>query len=194
MKEKYYEQMQVSINQYAQLSEIDWGVLRKLFQLRKYKKNTHIAYPGEENSNIFYICTGLIRYYYLADDGKEWNKAFIEENMLSASFSTDFLGHSSPYGIHALEDTVLLISSYSEFEALYDSHPMIERLGRKFIELVLISKMKRERSFLQNNAESRYVDFLDQYPKLVQRIAQYHLASYLGISEVSLSRICGKLA
>jgi len=193
MEEKCYAQMHVSINQYIQLSEIDWEALQHLFQLRKYKKGTHIAYPGEENSSIFYIYTGLIRYYYLADDGQEWNKAFIAENMLSASFSTDFLGHASPYGIHALEDTILLISSYTEFEMLYDIHPMIERLGRKFIEFVLISKMKRERSFLQNNAESRYVDFRNQYPELVKRIAQYHLASYLGISEVSLSRICKKL-
>jgi hypothetical protein len=71
---------------------------------------------------------------------------------------------------------------------------MIERLGRRLIELVLISKMQRERSFLQGDATSRYLDFIKQHPELTQRIPQYHLASYLGITEVSLSRICGKVA
>lgn len=165
MEKRHFEQIAVSLEQYATLTEHDWDVLRKLFRLCEHKKEAHITAPGEENSSIFFINTGLVRYYYIADDGKEWNKAFISENMLSASFSTDFLGHTSPYGIQTLENTVLLTASYAEFEALYDLHPMIERLGRRLIELVLVSKMKRERSFLQGDATSRYLDFLNQQEK-----------------------------
>lgn len=71
---------------------------------------------------------------------------------------------------------------------------MIERLGRKFVEQVLISKMQRERSFLQNDAKMRYLDFLNHFPDLAQRLSQYQLASYLGVSEVSLSRIRNQLS
>jgi len=189
MKNNYFEKMRNSLDQYASLAEEDWIKLSEIFQISKYSKATHIVHPSEESSRLFFVCTGLIRYYYLADGGKEWNKAFISEDMLSASFSKDFLGQLSPYGIEALEDSVLLTTRFSDFEALYETCPMIERLGRKFIELVLISKMKRERSFLQSDAKTRYLDFVEQYPTLSQRIPQYHLASYLGVSEVSLSRI-----
>jgi len=98
----------------------------------------------------------LIRYFYLSDDGKEWNKAFIAENMISTSFTTDFLGSASSYGIQALADSVLLIGSFSQFEKLYDLYPNIERLGRKIIESLLIMKMNRERSFLQDSAKVKY--------------------------------------
>jgi len=189
MKNKCFEKMRNSLNQYASLTEENWNKLSEIFQISKYSKATHIVHPSEENSRLFFVYTGLIRYYYLGDDGQEWNKAFIHEDTLSASFSKDFLGQLSPYGIQALEDSVLLTARYSDFEALYETCPMIERLARKFIESVLISKMKRERSFLQCDTKMRYLDFLKQHPMLSQRIPQYHLASYLGVSEVSLSRI-----
>jgi len=111
---------------------------------------------------------------------------------MSTSFTTDFLGRASPFGIQAMEDTTLLMASYADFEALYDRHPMIERLGRKLIESILISKMNRERSFLINDARHRYEEFVLQCPELVARIPKSHLASYLGITESSLSRLSAK--
>lgn len=168
----------------AQLS-----TLLKIFHLREYKKKTHIVDFTEEKSSVFFVLSGLIRYYYLAENGKEWNKAFVSENMMSTSFSKDFLGIISPYGIQAIENSTILIADFSEFEAMYNLYPKIERLGRRIIESILISKMKRERSFLQSNEKIRYLDFIDQCPGLFQRIPQYHLASYLGITEASLSRL-----
>jgi len=189
MTKNYYDIMKNSLSQFAHLNQKDWGKLEAIFSYSKFQKNDHLVLPDEENSRIFFVCSGLVRYYYLDDNGKEWNKAFIKENMLSASFSNDFLGHVSPFGIQALEDTIILTASYFEFENLYENYSMIERLGRKFIEQILISKMKRERSFLQSNTQKRYMDLLENFPEICQRVPQYHIASYLGVSEVSLSRI-----
>lgn len=189
MKKSYTQLFQNFVEQYSSIEAEDLSRLLKLFEIREYKNKIHVVDPSEEKSSVFFVLSGLIRYYYLSDDGKEWNKAFVSENMMSTSFSKDFLGLVSPYGIQAIEKTVILIADFSEFEALYDQHPTIERLGRKIIESILIGKIKRERSFLQNNAKIRYMDFLEQYPGLFQRIPQYHLASYLGITEVSLSRL-----
>lgn len=66
---------------------------------------------------------------------------------------------------------------------------MVERLGRKIIESILVSKINREHSFLQQSAKMRYIDFQEQHPFLNKRIPQYHIASYLGITEASLSRL-----
>lgn len=189
MEKSQIQQFLNFVKKDSNIEQEEFTTLLKLFELRTYKNKNHIIDPTEEKSSVFFILSGLIRYYYLAEDGKEWNKAFISEDMMCTSFSKDFLGLVSPYGIQAIEKTTILIANFSKFELLYEKNPRIERLGRKLIERILISKMKRERSFLQNSAKMRYMDFTTENPRLFQRIPQYHLASYLGITEASLSRI-----
>jgi len=176
------------IERYSNVGSKEFSLLLKLFKLKKYKNKAHIVNPTEENNSIFYIISGLARYYYLTDDGKEWNRAFLSEDMMSTSFSKDF-GWIEPYGIQAIENTVVLSANFSDFQSLFDGNPMIERLHRRLIESILITKMNRERSFLQSSAKMRYMDFSEQSPNVFPRITQYHLASYLGITEASLSRI-----
>lgn len=171
------------------LKKQEFDDLVKLFNAKHINENNYLEKPDADRSTIFFVVSGLARYFYLAEDGKEWNKAFVSTGMMSTSFSKDFLGRSSPYGIQALEDTTILVANYSDFELLYDKYQMIERLGRKILENILIFKMNRERSFLQDRAEARYDDFIREYPSLLKRIPQYHIASYLGITEASLSRI-----
>jgi len=171
------------------LNENELSQLSKIFNAKTIPRDHHLEKPGADKSTIFLVVSGLIRYYYLADDGKEWNKAFISSGMMSTSFSADFLKRTSPYGIQALEESTILIADYSEFESLFDQYHMIERLGRKIIESILIFKMNRERSFLKYSAKSRYEDFIEECPSLLTRIPQYQIASYLGITEASLSRL-----
>lgn len=153
----------------------------------------HAALPGDASSRLYFVCDGLLRYCFTGDAGKEWNKAFVGADTLTLSFSEDFLGYPSPYAIQALESTTLLWARYGNFRALFDRHASLDRLGRRLIEQLLRVKLSRERSFLQHNASARYLDFVEQYPELAERIPQYHLASYLGISEVALSRIRRKI-
>lgn len=176
------------IGLYSSLSPNEFNLLLKLFELKSYKNREHIVNPYKDNNSIFLIISGLVRYYYLTTDGKEWNRAFLSENMMSTSFSQD-LGKIDPYGIQALEGTTVLIADFSEFQLLFEEGQMIERLHRKLVESILIKKMNRERSFLQSSARNRYIDFVKQHPNMSQRVTQYHLASYLGITEASLSRI-----
>ncbi len=189
IEQQLLKQLRAQIEQFAPLAEAAWNDFVCLFQLRTLNKGSHIVLPGDPTSGLYFVCAGLLRYYYIADDGKEWNKAFITENTLTASFSEDFSGSPSPYGIQTLENTILLSARYTDFEALYEPHISVERLERRFVEQVLAGKLSRERSFLQYNAKSRYQDFLRQHPSLPERIPQYHLASYLGVSEVTLSRL-----
>lgn len=176
-------------NTIVRLKDNELSELLKIFNAKDISSGLYLEKPGADKSTIFLVVSGLVRYYYLAEDGKEWNKAFVSSGMMSTSFSKDFLKLSSPYGIQALEDTTILIADYSSFESLYDKYHMIERFGRQIIENILIFKMNRERSFLKDNAKSRYDDFIEEYPSLLTRIPQYHIASYLGITEASLSRI-----
>ncbi|WP_414588554.1 Crp/Fnr family transcriptional regulator [Scytonema sp. PCC 10023] len=125
----------------------------------------------------------------MTDDGMESNKAFIAENTFAGSLAAYNLDLPIVYGVQALEPTMLLTASFSDFVALFDQHPIFDRLGRKLAEWLLIRKELRARSLLQQQATERYLDFVKQYPDLVKRVPQYHIASYLGITEVSLSRL-----
>lgn len=176
-------------NTIVRLRDNELSELFTTFNAKEISSGHHLEKPGADKNSIFLVVSGLVRYYYLAEDGKEWNKAFISSGIMSTSFSQDFLNRPSPYGIQALENTTILIADYSSFESLYDKYHMIERLGRKIIENILIFKMNRERSFLTVSAKSRYEDFIEEYPSLLTRIPQYQIASYLGITEASLSRI-----
>jgi len=180
-----------SIEQYTSMDLKAFSALFNIFELKKYDNNSHIIEPVEENNSIFFIISGLARYYYLTEDGKEWNRAFLSKNMISTTFSKD-LGWIAPYGIQAIEDTDILIADFEDFQLLFEEHPMIERFQRKLTESILIKKINRERSFLQSSAKQRYTEFVKQYPEIFKSIAQYHLASYLGITEASLSRITSK--
>jgi len=177
---------------YSNLSTEEFSLLQKIFSLHEYKYKEHIINPDEDNNRVFFIVSGLVRYYYLTSDGKEWNRAFLSEGMMSTSFSQD-IGKIYPYGIQAIEDTTVLIADFSDFELLFDESQMVERLHSKLVESILIKKMNRERSFLQSSAKMRYIDFVKQYPNISQRVTQYHLASYLGITEASLSRIISEI-
>ncbi len=177
------------VKKYTTLSENDAKALLEIFRQRAFANKEYILGPDNQKSRIFFICSGLVRYYCMEEDGNEWNKSFISENMITTAFSADFLGQTSPYGMQAIEDTTLLVADHSDFASLYDAHPKIERLGRKLLELALINKMNRERSFLINSAKTRYQEFVLQNPQLALRIPKYHLASYLGITESSLSRL-----
>lgn len=166
-----------------------WQALQSLFAICELSTGEHLPNNAASGSKLIFVCTGLLRYYYTTDDGKEWNKAFVTEHMLTAAFCDDFLAHPSPYIIEALEDSVLMVACYREFTALATQQACVERLGLRFLEQLLAVKLNRERSFLVNNASARYLELLKNQPELCARLTQYHLASYLGISEVSLSRL-----
>jgi CRP-like cAMP-binding protein len=97
-------------------------------------------------------------------------------------------------GIQALEASVVLVAEAEAFRALYDRHPVFDRMGRKLGEWWLEQKEARALAFQQQDAKDRYLNFVRTHGDLVQRISQIHIASYLGITEVSLSRIRRGLA
>jgi CRP-like cAMP-binding protein len=184
-----YARMRPVVNKWVRLDDDQWSRFSAIFRPRSVPAGNHILHVGDKKQSIYFISSGLIRLYYLSPDGKESNKAFGTEGMLGGPLVAAILGLPSHYGIEALEDTELLVAPVEDFTALYDEDPAFDRIGRRILEQSLVRKELRERSFLQQSATERYLEFVEKRPDLVQRIAQYHIASYLGITEVSLSRL-----
>ena len=181
--------LQNTFNQRARLSNKQWRDLAAIFRVRQAGAKTFVARPGDEAHELIFVYRGLLRFYYLSAEGKETNKAFIAENEFAGPLASAVLGLPIYYGIQALEETTMLVASFAEFTELYPRDPLYERLGRLLAEQLLVRKELRMRSMLEQSAGDRYLDFVKKHPDLVDRVPQYHLASYLGMTEVSLSRL-----
>jgi len=190
---KELQKLKNIIETLADVPEEEWAYFSGNVTARCFHKNQLLIHAGEPVTDFFFINTGLVRFFYLKEEGKEYNKAFAMENDFVGSFSA--MTHDTPcrYSVQALEKTEVLVISVRIIQNGYNRHPAWERVGRRHAENVAVKKEIREGEFLLDQAETRYRRLLSDYPTLISRVKQYHLASYLGITDVALSRIRKKI-
>ncbi len=160
-----------------------------LFSLRPVTKQQLFQAAGDEATELCFVNGGLLRMYYTTPEGKELNKSFVLENQFAAAYSAWLSNTPARFTIQAMEDTTLLVASLDQVTEMFGRATCWERLGRLLVEQLYQRKEQREAEFLLDDAETRYRTFQQRYPGLEQRITQYHVASYLGITPVALSRI-----
>lgn len=143
---------------------------------------------------IGFVYSGLLRAFYIDNNGNEISVNFIRENRYATHYSAFITQTPSKYYFQCLEPTVLVTISYKHIQDGYERFPIFERYGRLVAEAVLKIQQKRIEGFLFDNAETRYLDFIKENPDLFNRVSLSYLASYLGIERQSLTRIRKKLA
>jgi CRP-like cAMP-binding protein len=143
---------------------------------------------------IGFVYSGLLRAFYIDNNGNEISVNFIRENRFATHYSAFITQTPSKYYFQCLEPTVLVTISYKHIQEGYEKFPNLERYGRLVAEAVLKIQQKRIEGFLFDNAETRYLDFIKENPDLFNRVSLSYLASYLGIERQSLTRIRKKLA
>jgi len=166
--------------------------IKELLSIGKEKKigsSEFFIKAGDTPSKIAFVSKGLFRYVYANDNGDEFTKAILTENNFISSYSAMVLGIPSYFSVEALENSLLLEICWSDFNKLKDNDVFWLKFLLKFIEKGYIIKEKRERDLLLLDAETRYKNFLVEFPGLDQRIKQGIIASYLGIKPETLSRI-----
>lgn len=183
------QQLRDAVRTWTDITEAQFDMFLSIFAEREVDRNAHVVLPGARSHELLFVHRGLLRFYYVDFDGSESNKAFVSGGEFAAPLAAFHLDLAVSYGVQALETTSLLAAPYAEFIALFDLAPAFDRFGRKLAEYLLIRKERRTRSFLQQDAAARYTDFVHEHPHLAERVPQYHIASYLGVSEVSLSRL-----
>lgn len=151
-------------------------------------KNQNLQEIGQQCRTIYFVKEGLARIYYLKD-GLEVTEYFAFENDLIIRAESLFRNKPSSKAIQALENTVFIGIPAEALFSLFDQYPDIERLFRKIIEQAYVNTVNRMEAIQFHTAEKRYAQLLEEKPSLIQRISLKHIASYLGITQVSLSRI-----
>jgi len=156
---------------------------------RRFEPGQHLVSLAQPAPNVFFLVTGLVRMYLLRRDGREFNKAFHREGEFTGSHAAAVTGQPSLVGIVALEPVVATQIPFAALEAAAQRHVEVERLLRRLAELRFWHRERREAELLLDNAHERFERLRRNEPWLLARVSQKQLASYLGITEVSLSRL-----
>lgn len=174
----------------VQLTKEQKNDITNSFTSETFEKKELVFVNGDTNTKHYFIASGLMRLYIIDNSGKEFNILFARENQVIGDLITP---EPTDFNLEALEKTVVYSISEKNFQELINSlqinhlSSQESSLRRSYIKI-----QKRLVSVLVNTAEENYLEFRQQYPELLQRLPQYQIASYLGISAEFLSKIIAK--
>lgn len=173
----------------SEIPEAEWTWLASNIEPREYPAQATLFRPGAVDHSLHFLSNGLVRYYYLTDNGLERNHTFAAEHSLVACLRA-FAGVAPcQFAIEALEPTRTLLIPADIVRVMDERHACWLKLKLRLMEHVALRKEAREAEFLLESAPDRYRLFRARFSALEDRIPQYHIASYLGITPVALSRI-----
>ncbi|MBD1391890.1 Crp/Fnr family transcriptional regulator [Mucilaginibacter glaciei] len=177
--------------------ELDLKDIYRLFYLAKTRgiaAGEIFIDEGDVYNKLAYIKKGLIRAYYLKPNGDEMTVLLRWENQFIASHDKIIYQQPSRFIYHALEDTVLMEIDYDKAQPILDSSPKLSATRHDFLLRMLAESMDRVESFILLSPEERYLQLVHEKPDIVNRVPNKYLATLLGITPVSLSRIRKRIA
>lgn len=155
---------------------------------KTFNKNDFLLRSDEVCRSFYFMEKGLTKSFFYNND-KEFIMAFFQENMMFTELNSYLAQRPSKYMLIALEKTTVSYLHQKSIEKLCNRHHCIETLVRKLFTMTSVCFMERISEMLEENATERYNKFINNYPSLLQRISLGDLANYIGITQVSLSRI-----
>jgi len=171
------------------ISESDFEIVKGYFTHKRLRKRQYFIQDGDICTNYGFILSGAMRQYSVDDNGTEYIVQLFIENWWVGDRESYTTSTPSLYNIDAWEDTELLLISRSDVLELFDRCPAFAEMVRIMDDRNNIANLKRLTSSISAGAEKRYSDFIATHPNFLQRFPQHIIASYLGISKDTLSRI-----
>ncbi len=177
------------VAQYINLSPGEENLLLQNTTQASYKKGEFLLEAGQYCNRQYFITSGCIRTYYIDQKAEEHIIQFGIENWWAADLHSYINRTPADYHIQALEPTTVLILKAEEVEALYSAIPAFERLFRIIIQKAYVAAQQRIVATISQTAEERFSAFLQKYPGLDQRVPQYMIASYIGVTPEFFSKM-----
>ncbi|ELR71684.1 cAMP-binding protein [Fulvivirga imtechensis AK7] len=188
MKDTSKEHFIEYLSQISQISPESKEAIFNLCSFVSINKNKNLQSIGQTCKTIYFVQDGAARIYYYKDD-KDVTEYFAFENDLIIRAESLFTGKPSHKAIQAIYDTIFISIPAKPLFELFDQHHDIERLFRKVVERSYVDTINRLESLQFYSAEERYKSLIEKSPTVVRDIPLKYIASYLGITQVSLSRI-----
>jgi CRP-like cAMP-binding protein len=170
------------------LSDEAKAAIESISHVVSIKKNKDLQPIGHTCRTIYFINKGIARIYYFKD-GTDITESFALEHNIIVRVESLFTGKPSRKAIQVLEDSEIIAIDANKLFKLYDTFPEVERLFRKIFEASHVDTVNRIEGIQFHSAEERYKALLNDAPDIIKRVPLKYIASYLGITQVSLSRI-----
>lgn len=180
------------LKDYIPLNDSDIEFVRRLFVIESFNKNESILKEGDHCHKLYFIATGIVR-FSLHIDGEDRTFIFRDEGVFCSDLESFLKKTPSKFNISAIEPTTIFSITYDNLQVFYNELTYGDRFGRLAIEQLFLGAINHLTSFYSESPEQRYVRFANQHKDLLQRIPQYHIASYIGVSPQAFCRIKKKL-
>ena len=183
------ENIKTVISNYIEINDQEWTFYSSQFKVQDFKKRELLLSQGSICRDIFFVVKGLLRVFFVDNEGEEKTFHFSFENSFSADYESFLKKIPANYSIQALEDTTVVLMSFDMLHGGYKILENGEKLGRLLAEeYFFIFNDKIQAIYTQSPLE-RYNNLTQRFPDILQRIPQHYIASYLNISSVHLSRL-----
>jgi len=177
------------INKYISLSVEEETILFSKIVQRNYLKDQYISQHGDICKSVNFIISGCTKTFYMDAEGQEHIVMFSIEDWWTSDLGSFITQTPADFNVQCIENTKLIQFTHDKLEELYKEIPKLERLFRKIVERAFVASQKRIIRNFSLTAKERYQIFRETYPKIEQRVPQYMIASYLGITKEFLSKI-----
>ena len=184
-----HETILQNISRFTELTEEEKSIFLSLLQYKKLRKRQYLVQAGDICRFECFVTKGCLRQYYVDDSGQEHVVMFAIEGWWTSDMYSLVTGEPSLTNIDALEDSELLLIERTQFDILLVKVPKFERHFRIMLQRAFVSHQRRLIENMSLPADQRYCRFIERYPEMEQRIPQKQIASFLGITPESLSRI-----
>jgi CRP-like cAMP-binding protein len=182
------------ITQFGILTTDEFDLLVSYVQEETVKKGSLFLNYNQVSRKLGWVQSGVFRYIHLSDDGIEHTKYFVSENQFISGVESFTNQTASPDAIEALTDASIFTLSYENYAKLFDAIPNWGKLVSAITQYAYTIKMKEISPLVMMDARTRYENFLATQPQVMQRVSLGTIASYLGITQQSLSRLRKELA
>jgi len=171
------------------LTEQNFDLIESVSTIKKLRKRQYLLQEGDICRFNAFVCKGFLRYYYVDDKGQEHILQFAPENYWTGDRESLDAELPSKYNIDAIEDSEILLIKKNDFEMLFKTIPAFNDFVNKTIKKNLLVLQERIHVSITHTAEEKYTNFITKYPSITNRVPQHMIASYLGISAETLSRV-----
>lgn len=184
-----HERLVESILNKVNFSVEELEQLKSFFIPKKIRKRQYILNAGDSCQYITFVEKGLLRSFTADDDGQEYVVQFAIEGWWITDMASFVSGEAALYNIEALEDSEVLNLSRPAMDEMINRHPGMERYFRLLMQNNIVALQRRAVAYMSLSAEEKYLKLMEVYPGIMNRAPQQQIASYLGITPETLSRI-----